>query len=250
MSRAGHQRIRNSQKRGTLNPIRVTDVSRVFQTGTQTVRAVDNVSFEIGNGKFTVILGPSGSGKTTMLNLLGGMDSPTSGSILVDGRDLADSSDDDLTLYRRDQVGFVFQFYNLISSLTAAENVALGSQFAKGAVAVDDALTQVGLEGRASSFPFQLSGGEMQRVAIARAVAKRPRLLLCDEPTGALDSNTGMSVFSLLHTLSRDTSRAVVVVTHNQALAEAADQVVSLHNGQVVSITQNPDPLPVEELSW
>ncbi|MCL2423614.1 MAG: ATP-binding cassette domain-containing protein, partial [Micrococcales bacterium] len=149
-----------------------------------------------------------------------------------------------------DQVGFVFQFYNLISSLTAAENIALGSQFAKDAVAVDAALTQVGLAGRAASFPFQLSGGEMQRVAIARAVAKRPRLLLCDEPTGALDSNTGMSVFSLLHSLSRDDSRAVVVVTHNHALAEAADQVVRLHNGQVVSITKNCDPCPVEELAW
>jgi putative ABC transport system ATP-binding protein len=233
-----------------LGSIEINAVSRVFQAGGQEVRAVDRVSFTIEDGRFTVILGPSGSGKTTVLNLLGGMDSPTSGSILADGDDLGKASDRELTAYRRDRVGFVFQFYNLISGLTAAENVALGSQFAGDRATSAEALRQVGLGERADSFPFQLSGGEMQRVAIARAVAKRPRLLLCDEPTGALDSETGMTVFAALRSLADDPGRAVVVVTHNEALGDAADRVVRLRDGQVVSLEDNPSPVPVAELVW
>ncbi|MDR1634136.1 MAG: ABC transporter ATP-binding protein [Bifidobacteriaceae bacterium] len=233
-----------------MGSIEIKAVSRVFEAGGgREVRAVDGVSFTVDDGRFTVVLGPSGSGKTTILNLLGGMDSPTSGRISVDGADLASASDGQLTAYRRDQVGFVFQFYNLISSLTAAENVALGSQFATDPTPPTEALGRVGLEARAGSFPYQLSGGEMQRVAIARAVAKRPRLLLCDEPTGALDSDTGMAVFSLLRSLAGEAGRAVVVVTHNEALAQAADRVVRLRDGRVVSLEDNPAPAPVAELA-
>jgi putative ABC transport system ATP-binding protein len=231
-----------------LNQITVTDITRVFNAGGREVRAVDHASFEVAAGQLTVVLGPSGSGKTTVLNLLGGMDSPTSGSVLAGGVDLAQAGERELTLYRREQVGFVFQFYNLIASLTAAENIALGSQFAADPMAAADALAQVGLGARAGSFPYQMSGGEMQRVAIARAIAKRPKLLLCDEPTGALDSATGTAVFALLRDLSTDPGRSVVVVTHNETLAASADRVVRLRNGQVAQIADQASPRPVGEL--
>jgi putative ABC transport system ATP-binding protein len=227
-----------------LSSIETKAVTRVFQAGEQEIRAVDQASFGIDDGQLTLILGPSGSGKTTILNLLGGMDSPTSGAIMVDGSDLATASEEQLTSYRRDHVGFVFQFYNLISSLTAAENIALGSQFAQDRIDPRQALAEVGLENRGDSFPFQLSGGEMQRVAIARALAKRPRLLLCDEPTGALDSETGASVLAVLRDLAKDPARAVVIVTHNEALTGAADKIIRVSNGKIASVVER------EQWNW
>ncbi|MDR1441987.1 MAG: ABC transporter ATP-binding protein [Bifidobacteriaceae bacterium] len=227
-----------------MSSIETKAVTRVFQAGEQEIRAVDQASFGIDDGQLTLILGPSGSGKTTILNLLGGMDSPTSGAIMVDGSDLATASEEQLTSYRRDHVGFVFQFYNLISSLTAAENIALGSQFAQDRIDPRQALAEVGLENRGDSFPFQLSGGEMQRVAIARALAKRPRLLLCDEPTGALDSETGASVLAVLRDLAKDPARAVVIVTHNEALTGAADKIIRVSNGKIASVVER------EQWNW
>lgn len=230
--------------------ISLTDVVKKYTVGKQEVTALDGISFDIKAGKMTVVLGPSGSGKSTALNMLGGMDTPTSGSVLISNEEVSRFDDKQLTAYRRDQVGFVFQHYNLIPNLTAAENVGIGSQYADGAMSPAEALNSVSLSGRERSFPSELSGGQMQRVAIARAIAKRPQLLLCDEPTGALDSATGRSVIELLRSIADTTETAVVVVTHNASIAKIADATVTLHDGKVQSHVMNQVPNAIEEIDW
>ncbi len=212
--------------------------------------AVDNLSFFINEGEFVVIVGPSGAGKTTVLNLLGGMDTLTSGEIIVDGKVLSSFNQKQLTIYRRNDVGFVFQFYNLMPNLTALENIELAIEICKDALNPKEILEKVNLISRANNFPSQLSGGEQQRVSIARAVAKNPKILLCDEPTGALDYMTGKLVLKLLHDINRSQKKTVVVVTHNNALRAMADRVISIKNGAVVSIEQNENPKSIEEIEW
>jgi putative ABC transport system ATP-binding protein len=226
------------------------DVSKVYGSGEHAFKAVDGASFNIMAGELVVVLGPSGAGKSTLLNLLGGLDAPSSGAIIVGGQDIAAQSDRQLTEYRARHVGVVFQSYNLIPSLTAAENVTIVSDIVEDAVAAETALGMVGLSDHAGQFPAQLSGGEQQRVSIARAVAKNPTLLLCDEPTGALDSKTGVEVLEMLQQLSREHRRTVIIVTHNAALAEAADRVIRMRNGRIVEDACNPAPKPVGEVSW
>ena len=214
------------------------------------IAAADGVDFEIEKGEFTVIVGPSGAGKTTVLNMLGGMDSCTSGTIAVDGREVSACTERELTEYRRYDVGFVFQFYNLIQNLTALENVELASQICNDPLDPREVLRRGGLGGGVDNFPAQLSGGEQQRVAIARAIAKNPKLLLCDEPTGALDYATGRQVLALLQRACRGSGRTVVVITHNQAFPAMADRVIRIHSGKVQSVTQNANPLPAEKIEW
>ena len=226
------------------------NVTRKYSSGRNIVKALDNINFSIEKGQFTVILGPSGSGKSTTLNLLGGMDKATSGTIKVGERDVTDLDDKKLTIYRRHDVGFVFQFYNLIPNLTAFENVDLACHLGKNPLSAEETLTAVGLEDRMLSFPAEMSGGELQRVSIARALCKNPKLLLCDEPTGALDSNTGKKVLVLLQKMSREYDNAVVVVTHNAAIAQAADRVINLKDGKVISIEDNKNPISMEEVIW
>ncbi|MFC6355588.1 ABC transporter ATP-binding protein [Luethyella okanaganae] len=233
-----------------MSLISLTNVVKKYSVGKQEVIALDHISFEIKPAKMTVVLGPSGSGKSTALNMLGGMDTPTSGTIWADDQEISTFNDGQLTLYRRDHVGFVFQHYNLIPNLTAAENVGIGSQYSRDAMSPAEALASVGLAGRERSFPSELSGGQMQRVAIARAIAKRPRLLLCDEPTGALDSGTGRTVIELLRSIADTTDTAVVVVTHNASIAAAGDATVTLHDGQLQSHVQYQVPVPVGEIDW
>ncbi len=228
--------------------IEFCDVTKAYGAGEQTLRAADGVRFEIPKGELVVILGPSGAGKSTVLNLLGGMDRPTEGEIWVGGEDIARYDAQRLSRYRRERVGFVFQFYNLIPTLTAGENVALIQEIVKDAMDAREALRLVGLSDRADQFPAQLSGGEQQRVAIARAVCKRPMLMLCDEPTGALDSETGGAVLGLLQEMCRINGQTTVVVTHNPAIAAAANRVIRLKNGRVVEQTVNPNPLPAAEV--
>lgn len=230
--------------------ISLADVVKMYGAGKQQVTALDGISFDVEAEQMTVVLGPSGSGKSTALNLLGGMDTPTSGTVRVASTEVGRLDDKALTVYRREQVGFVFQHYNLIPNLTAAENVGIGSQGAKDAMSPADALESVGLAGRERSFPSELSGGQMQRVAIARAIAKRPRLLLCDEPTGALDSETGRSVVGLLRSIADSSETAVVVVTHNAAIAEVGDAVVTLHDGRVQSHVRDRMPKAIKEIDW
>lgn len=227
-----------------------TDVRKEYRMGDTVTAAADGVSFEIEKGEFVVMVGPSGAGKTTILNLLGGMDSCTSGKILVDGRDVSACTERQLTEYRRHDVGFVFQFYNLIQNLTALENVELASQICRSPLNPRKVLERVGLGERMDNFPAQLSGGEQQRVAIARALAKNPKLLLCDEPTGALDYVTGRQVLQLLQHTCRYNGRTVVVITHNQAFAAMADRVIHIHSGKVQKVTRNPAPLPAERIEW
>lgn len=231
-----------------MSIIEFNNVSREFRTGSEVVRALDNACFQIEKGQFTVILGPSGSGKSTTLNLLGGMDKATSGEIKVDGKYISKMSLTQLTKYRREEVGFVFQFYNLIPNLTAFENVDMARKISRGRMDTAEALMAVGLEHRMRNFPSQLSGGELQRVSIARAICKNPKLLLCDEPTGALDSDTGKKVFSLLQNMSKTYGSAVVVVTHNAAVAPAADRVIRLKDGHIHSVEDNSAPVSVEEV--
>lgn len=226
------------------------DVSKYYQMGETTIVANDKISFDIQQGEFVVILGPSGAGKSTVLNILGGMDQADEGAILIDGTDIATFSDRELTTYRRLDVGFVFQFYNLVPNLTARENVELASQISERALQSEGVLQDVGLENRMDNFPAQLSGGEQQRVAIARAIAKRPKLLLCDEPTGALDYETGKQVLSLLQETCRNTGTTVIVITHNQAIAKMADRIIEINNAKVRAIRENPTPLPVAEIEW
>lgn len=212
------------------------NISKIYQVGDQEVKALDDVSFSIEKGKFTIILGPSGSGKSTMLNLLGGMDQATSGKFLFEDTDVTRLNDKDLSRYRKDVVGFVFQFYNLVPSLTALENISIAAQLTKNAKQSEQYLEKVGLSHRKNNFPNQLSGGEMQRVSIARALAKKPKLLLCDEPTGALDSKTGQKIIELLKETSADKDVAVVMVTHNAEFEKYADKVIYLKDGKIDAI--------------
>ena len=214
------------------------------------IRAVDKISFEISKGEFVVIVGPSGAGKTTVLNILGGMDTATEGDVYVDGSNIAEYNNRQLTAYRRDDIGFVFQFYNLVPNLTALENVELAMQVCKNPLDAKKVLCEVGLEERMGNFPAQLSGGEQQRVSIARALAKNPKLLLCDEPTGALDYQTGKAILKLLQDMCREKGMTVIVITHNSALTPMADRVIHIKNGTVSAMELNTDPTPVEEIEW
>ena len=226
------------------------DVRKTYRMGDIEVHAVDGMDFQIEQGEFCVIVGPSGAGKTTVLNMLGGMDTPTSGIIRLDGREVSGLSEHDLTLYRRYDIGFVFQFYNLVQNLTALENVELASQICKDPLPAAEVLAQVGLAERMDNFPAQLSGGEQQRVSIARALAKNPKLLLCDEPTGALDYNTGKAILRLLQTTCYDTGKTVVLITHNQAFTAIADRVIHVREGRADQVVLNDNPASAETLEW
>ncbi|MDR1094478.1 MAG: ABC transporter ATP-binding protein [Clostridiales bacterium] len=232
------------------NFIEFKNVEKIYKTGGGEIRAVDGLSFAMREGAFVVIVGPSGAGKTTLLNLLGGMDRPTGGEILVDGRPVHAMNETQLTLYRRNDVGFVFQFYNLMPNLTALENVELAAEICKNTLPPRETLHTVGLAGRENNFPAQLSGGEQQRVSIARAVAKNPKILLCDEPTGALDYGTGKKILGLLRDICKREGKTVLIVTHNGALPDMADTVVRLKNGKAVEIQDNPAPINIEEIEW
>ena len=226
------------------------DVSKVYHSGEVEIRAVDHISFTIGKGEFCVIVGPSGAGKTTVLNMLGGMDACSGGTITVDGTRVSDFNARQLTTYRRHDIGFVFQFYNLVGNLTALENVELAAQICKDPLDAGEVLEEVGLSARVNNFPGQLSGGEQQRVAIARALAKNPKLLLCDEPTGALDYVTGKQILKLLQDTCREKGVTVVVITHNSAIAPMADRVIHIKNGTVESMQRNETPQSVETIEW
>lgn len=230
--------------------VQATDLCKYFGSGGTLVKAIDKISFSIDKGSFTIILGPSGAGKTTLLNLLGGMDSATDGNLVVDGEDLVGMKNKELTLYRRNKVGFVFQFYNLMPNLTALENVELASEICKYAYDPMEILEKVGLEERASAFPTTLSGGEQQRVSIARAIAKNPQILLCDEPTGALDYKTGKEILRLLHDMSKKEGKTVILVTHNSALKDMGDKVIKVKNGKIESEIRICNPKPIEEIEW
>lgn len=230
--------------------IELRDVRKEYKMGEVSVNALENVNFDIEKGEFVVIVGPSGAGKTTILNLIGGMDTITSGSITVDGVDISAYNQKQLTTYRRNDIGFVFQFYNLVSNLTALENVELATQICSDALDPAETLERVGLAERMNNFPTQLSGGEQQRVAIARAIAKNPKLLLCDEPTGALDYVTGKRILSLLEETCRVRGMTVVVITHNSQIAPMADKVIKVRNGTIKDVVLNPDPVPVESIEW
>lgn len=230
--------------------IELKNVVKSYTMGDVTIYANNGVNFKVNKGEFTVIVGASGAGKTTILNMLGGMDTPTSGTIVVDGHNIATYDDKQLTDYRRDDIGFVFQFYNLVQNLTASENVELASQISKDPLNSVDILERVGLGDRKDNFPAQLSGGEQQRVAIARAIAKNPKLLLCDEPTGALDYQTGKSILGLLRSMCDNYGMTVIVITHNSALAPMADQVIHLKNGKVERQEYNEHPESIDNIEW
>lgn len=230
--------------------VKLDKVSKIYKMGEVEIRAVDNISFEISKGEFVVVVGPSGAGKTTVLNILGGMDTATEGDVYVDGSNIAEYNNRQLTAYRRDDIGFVFQFYNLVPNLTALENVELAMQICKNPLDAKKVLCEVGLEDRMGNFPAQLSGGEQQRVSIARALAKNPKLLLCDEPTGALDYQTGKAILKLLQDMCREKGMTVIVITHNSALTPMADRVIHIKNGTVLAMELNTDPTPVEEIEW
>ena len=233
-----------------MSYVSFNSVVRRYGEGDTAVFALDGATFQVERGELAVILGASGAGKTTALNILGGMDSPTSGEVLVAGRDIAKLTGDDLVEYRRADIGFVFQFYNLVPNLTALENVELASQICPDSLDPAETLRQVGLGHRLDNFPAQLSGGEQQRVSIARALAKNPKLLLCDEPTGALDYATGKAVLKLLQDTCRTGGMTVIIVTHNAALADMADRVIRFKNGKVTDQAQNPNPTPIEDIEW
>ena len=226
------------------------DVEKVYRTGEVEIRALHDVNFLVEKGEFCVIVGASGAGKTTILNILGGMDTLTSGQVFLDGREVSSFNKKQLTAYRRYDVGFVFQFYNLVQNLTALENVELAAQICRDPLDAGQVLRQVGLGERTNTFPAQLSGGEQQRVAIARALAKNPKLLLCDEPTGALDYNTGKAVLKLLQDTCREVGKTVIVITHNQALTAMADRIITVRSGTVVSMEENKNIVDVEEIEW
>lgn len=230
--------------------VKLENVSKIYGSKEVKIVAVDEISFQIAEGEFVVIVGPSGAGKTTVLNILGGMDKATGGKVLVDGHDIAGYTNKQLTAYRREDIGFVFQFYNLVPNLTALENVELALQICKNPLDAKTVLSEVGLKDRLGNFPAQLSGGEQQRVSIARALAKNPKLLLCDEPTGALDYQTGKSILKLLQDMCREKGMTVIVITHNSALTPMADRVIKIKNGKVSRMTLNDNPTPVEEIEW
>ena len=233
----------------TMAYIKFDKVGKIYK-GAVEVKAVDDCSFEIEEGEFVVVLGPSGAGKTTILNMLGGMDNPTSGKILVDGKNIAKFKNHDLLLYRRYDIGFVFQFYNLVMNLTTLENVELACQLSKKAFDPKEILKQVGLGHRLNNFPSQLSGGEQQRVAIARAIAKNPKILLCDEPTGALDSDTGGKILELLKNVCEKYHITTIVITHNSSIAEVAHKVITVRNGTVTDVKINENPKDPKEIVW
>jgi putative ABC transport system ATP-binding protein len=230
--------------------ITVRDVVKEYIMGEVKIRAADGISFEVDTGELVVVLGPSGAGKSTVLNILGGMDFPTSGEVWVNGKDISKFNRNELTMYRRKHIGFVFQFYNLMPNLTALENVEIAAQICDDPLDPVSVLKEVGLDERMTNFPAQLSGGEQQRVSIARAVAKNPTLLLCDEPTGALDYMTGKSILKLLSDVNREFKKTVMIITHNSPLAQMADKVVRIKNGKVESVELNDSPLPIERIEW
>ncbi|MBC1483605.1 ABC transporter ATP-binding protein [Listeria sp. FSL L7-1509] len=230
--------------------VEMKDVSKYYQMGENVVTANDKINFGIKKGELVIIVGPSGAGKSTVLNILGGMDNASEGKIMVDNQDIAQYNTKQLTKYRRTDVGFVFQFYNLVPNLTAKENVELAAQIAPNALDAETVLTQVGLSHRLNNFPAQLSGGEQQRVAIARALAKAPKLLLCDEPTGALDYDTGKSVLKLLQETCKNTGTTVIIITHNTAITPIADRIIEINNAKVRSIKENPEPMSINDLEW
>ena len=233
-----------------MSYIEFNDVVRAYGEGSTLIHALDGATFGVEKGELAVILGQSGAGKTTALNILGGMDRATSGHVSVGGRDLSRAGEDDLVMYRREDVGFVFQFYNLVPNLTALENVELAAQICPDSLDAEDTLAKVGLSGRLANFPAQLSGGEQQRVSIARALAKNPKLLLCDEPTGALDYQTGKQILQLLQDTCRRDGITVVIVTHNAALADMADRLIRFKSGRVTQMTLNPAPTPISQIEW
>ena len=226
------------------------DVGKVYKSGDVAVRALHDVSFEIERGEICVVVGQSGAGKTTLLNILGGMDTLTEGHVLLDGKDISELNAKQMATYRRFDIGFVFQFYNMIPNLTAVENVEIASQLSKDPLDSVAVMEKVGLADRAANFPAQLSGGEQQRVAIARALAKNPKLLLCDEPTGALDYETGKAILKLLQDTCRESGMTVVIITHNSALTAMADRVVKIKNGTVASVSTNENPESIENIEW
>lgn len=225
-------------------------LAKEYQMGEVKVNALQDVSFEINEGEFVVILGPSGSGKSTLLNILGGMDKPTSGEVVLQGQKITGYNDKELTNYRREKIGFVFQFYNLMANLTAKENVELATEICKEPLNIDEILADVGLDDRMEHFPSQMSGGEQQRVAIARAVAKNPLLLLCDEPTGALDFKTGIAILSLLNKINKQYHKTVVIITHNSPIASMGDRVVKMRSGRIIENSVNPNPIEPERIAW
>ena len=225
-------------------------VKKVYRMGEVEIEALRDATFTVERGELCVIVGPSGAGKTTLLNILGGMDTLTSGRVLLEGKEISAYTPRQLTDYRRHDIGFVFQFYNLVPNLTALENVELAAQICRDPLDAGQVLDQVGLSARKANFPAQLSGGEQQRVAIARALAKNPKLLLCDEPTGALDYHTGKAILKLLQDMSREKGMTVIIITHNRALTAMADRVIQVKNGAVVDMRTNPAPTPVEEIEW
>ncbi|MBM6803206.1 ABC transporter ATP-binding protein [Mediterraneibacter glycyrrhizinilyticus] len=230
--------------------VKLQDITKIYKMGEIEIRAADNISFSIDKGEFVVIVGPSGAGKTTVLNILGGMDTATSGTLLVDGDEITAYNPRRLTEYRREDIGFVFQFYNLVPNLTALENVELALQICRDPLDARKVMEEVGLGDRLNNFPAQLSGGEQQRVSIARALAKNPKLLLCDEPTGALDYNTGKAILKLLQNMCRERGMTVIVITHNQAIAPMADRLIHIKNGQVSQMELNEHPVSIDDIEW
>ena len=230
--------------------IQIKNVKKIYQMGEVQVKALDDVSLDIYEGEFAVILGPSGSGKSTLLNVIGGMDGPDEGIITVANEEITKFNDKKLTAYRRNNVGFVFQFYNLMANLTARENVELATELCKEPLNIDEVMKEVGLWDRKNHFPSQLSGGEQHRVAIARAVAKNPLLILCDEPTGALDYSTGLMILSLLHRINRRFNKTVIIISHNMAIGEMGDRVIKMRSGKITEIKDNPNPVSPERIEW
>lgn len=233
-----------------MSYIEFRNVKKEYKMGEVTIKALDNTNFTIEKGELVVIVGPSGAGKTTCLNILGGMDTPTSGDVIVDGKNVSTLKKKELVKYRREDIGFVFQFYNLVQNLTAIENVELATQICKDSLNPETIMKKVGLKDRVRNFPSQLSGGEQQRVAIARAIAKNPKLLLCDEPTGALDYKTGKQILELLQNTCRKENMTVIIITHNSAIAPMADKVIHFKNGKTENIIINENPTPIEEIEW
>ena len=230
--------------------VKLQNITKIYNMGEVEIRAADGISFFVKKGEFVVIVGPSGAGKTTVLNILGGMDTATEGTLLVDGQNITKYNARQLTEYRREDIGFVFQFYNLVPNLTALENVELALQICRDPLDARKVLEEVGLGDRLNNFPAQLSGGEQQRVSIARALAKNPKLLLCDEPTGALDYNTGKSILKLLQNMCRERGMTVIVITHNQAIAPMADRLIHIKNGRVSQMETNEHPMSIDEIEW